>query len=291
MADYKVTDTELTSIANAIRTKGGTQAQLEFPAGFVSAVQAIPTGGGGVVQPLSVTQNGIYNPPSGVDGYAPVKVHVQGGVSNNDILFHFNDGFENSGKIDSALFNDITGLEISNEQSKFGGNSLKCGTTQIIGNVALAYDFEFGNEDFTLDFWLYPTNLSSVTSYFSVPVSFDYRSIALYINTGIINTNIAKTNGAWAIDVNTPVSLPNNEWVHLALIRDGSDIYLFVNGVKVDTFYFGTDAIAPTKRLTIGSNSNNSGDRRFQGYIDEFRLKLGEAVWTSDFTPPTQPYA
>ena len=29
MADYKVTDTELTSIANAIRTKGGTQASLE----------------------------------------------------------------------------------------------------------------------------------------------------------------------------------------------------------------------------------------------------------------------
>lgn len=46
MADYKVTDTELTSIANAIRTKGGTSAQLEFPTGFVSAVQAIPTGGG-----------------------------------------------------------------------------------------------------------------------------------------------------------------------------------------------------------------------------------------------------
>ena len=45
MADYKVTDTELTSIANAIRTKGGTQAQLVFPTGFVSAVQEIPTGG------------------------------------------------------------------------------------------------------------------------------------------------------------------------------------------------------------------------------------------------------
>lgn len=80
MADYKVTDTELTSIANAIRTKGGTQAQLEFPTGFVSAVQAIPTGGG-VIQPLSATQNGTYNPPSGVDGYAPVTVNVSGGGS------------------------------------------------------------------------------------------------------------------------------------------------------------------------------------------------------------------
>ena len=44
MADYLVTDTELTSVANAIRTKGGTSAQLTFPQGFVDAVGAIPTG-------------------------------------------------------------------------------------------------------------------------------------------------------------------------------------------------------------------------------------------------------
>lgn len=44
MADYLVTDTELTSVANAIRTKGGTSAQLTFPQGFIDAVGAIPTG-------------------------------------------------------------------------------------------------------------------------------------------------------------------------------------------------------------------------------------------------------
>lgn len=36
-------------------------------------------GGEAVVQPLSATQNGTYNPPSGVDGYAPVTVNVSGG--------------------------------------------------------------------------------------------------------------------------------------------------------------------------------------------------------------------
>lgn len=44
MADYLVTDTELTSVANAIRTKGGTSANLSFPTGFVSAIEAIATG-------------------------------------------------------------------------------------------------------------------------------------------------------------------------------------------------------------------------------------------------------
>lgn len=42
--EYLATDTDLTAVANAIRTKGKTSAQLVFPGGFVSAVQAIQTG-------------------------------------------------------------------------------------------------------------------------------------------------------------------------------------------------------------------------------------------------------
>lgn len=72
LVDSSQLDTDLTSVANAIRTKGGTSAQLAFPAGFVSAVQAIPTGGGGdnavfalkdfVIGPNKWTaQNGIPN--------------------------------------------------------------------------------------------------------------------------------------------------------------------------------------------------------------------------------------
>ena len=49
MAEYKVIDTEqlnadLTSIAEAIRTKGDTSETLEFPEGFVSAIEGLPEG-------------------------------------------------------------------------------------------------------------------------------------------------------------------------------------------------------------------------------------------------------
>lgn len=44
MANYIVSDTDLTSIADAIRTKGGTSAQLSFPNGFNTAIANIPTG-------------------------------------------------------------------------------------------------------------------------------------------------------------------------------------------------------------------------------------------------------
>ena len=43
----KVNDNSLASVADAIRSKGGTSDTLVFPDGFVSAISAIQTGGGG----------------------------------------------------------------------------------------------------------------------------------------------------------------------------------------------------------------------------------------------------
>lgn len=47
MATKLVQDTSLTAVADAIRTKGETTDALEFPDGFVTAIQNIPAGGGG----------------------------------------------------------------------------------------------------------------------------------------------------------------------------------------------------------------------------------------------------
>lgn len=48
MAKYYTNTEELELIADAIREKGGTNAQLTFPNEFVSAIENIPTGGGTV---------------------------------------------------------------------------------------------------------------------------------------------------------------------------------------------------------------------------------------------------
>lgn len=56
LVDSTQLDTDLADVADAIRLKGGTSASLFFPDDFVSAIAAIPTGGG--VQPL--TQFGHY---------------------------------------------------------------------------------------------------------------------------------------------------------------------------------------------------------------------------------------
>lgn len=54
MSTKIVQDSSLTSVANAIRAKGNTQATLEFPNGFISAIQNIPTG--------SALKHGVFFP-------------------------------------------------------------------------------------------------------------------------------------------------------------------------------------------------------------------------------------
>lgn len=57
MANYLATDTDLTAVANAIRTKGGTSASLAFPSDFVSAINAISGGGGSVLSDNKAFRN------------------------------------------------------------------------------------------------------------------------------------------------------------------------------------------------------------------------------------------
>lgn len=43
MADYLVTDTELTNVASAIRIKNGINTNLTWPAGYITAIENIST--------------------------------------------------------------------------------------------------------------------------------------------------------------------------------------------------------------------------------------------------------
>ena len=52
LVDSTQLDADLTSVANAIRTKGGTSASLAFPADFISAIGNIPSGGGYTVKDM-----------------------------------------------------------------------------------------------------------------------------------------------------------------------------------------------------------------------------------------------
>lgn len=60
MAYRKVDDISLASVADAIRSKGGTSDELVFPDGFVTAISAIQAGGG-VSEPATISGIDLHN--------------------------------------------------------------------------------------------------------------------------------------------------------------------------------------------------------------------------------------
>lgn len=85
LVDSSQLDADLTSVANAIRTKGGTSAQLSFPQGFVDAVGAISSGGGTTptgTKEISITANGTTTEDVAAYANAEITVNVPSGETD-----------------------------------------------------------------------------------------------------------------------------------------------------------------------------------------------------------------
>lgn len=86
MPNVLVNDDSLKAIGNAIREKNGETTTYK-PAEMAAAITAISGGGEATIEALSITSNGTYNAPDGVDGYNPITVNVpQDGAPTDDEL-------------------------------------------------------------------------------------------------------------------------------------------------------------------------------------------------------------
>lgn len=105
LVDSAQLDSDLTSVANAIRAKSGGSSQLAFPAGFVSEIQAIPSGGGGSILPDAyqrceyVENTNTAMIDTGWKRVDSTKIEIEasfnGGQSSTGILVGFVEGAAN----------------------------------------------------------------------------------------------------------------------------------------------------------------------------------------------------
>lgn len=107
MANYIVSDTELTATAEAVRQKGGTSALIPWQAGtgFKTAIDAIPSGGitpTGTKQ-ISITQNGTTTEDVTQYANAKITVNVPSGPSLPSVI----------SKIDGGSFTPSSDLQSS----------------------------------------------------------------------------------------------------------------------------------------------------------------------------------
>lgn len=192
--------------------------------------------------------------------------------------------------IDTSFYNiPITnnGVQISTAQAKFGNSSMYFGGSQFLTFQNLI--FILGTSDFTIDWWEYcispeirfSINSLNTAGYSNLYVG--YNKTGIYSTTEVGSWNVLSQSNAFPTNV-------NNIWNHFALVRNGNVLILYKNGVNSFEYdSFSPNFVNGDGLCFIGTN-RLSDNKFFTGYIDEFRVS-NVARWTSNFTPPTEPYS
>ncbi len=157
-------------------------------------------------------------------------------------------------------------------------------------------DWYFNNTDHTIDLWFRPTVLDNATrlmfgqSDSSATASSRQSQLILKGGTDILQyavwddttTRHDSDQGTTALVVDT--------WYHIAVVRNGDEIIIYLDGVQEITFDItGVTMQNATGKFGIGTIGDlPAGTGFLDGYIDEFRISKGIARWNKDFDVPNR---
>jgi hypothetical protein len=155
--------------------------------------------------------------------------------------------------------------------------------------------FEFGTGDFSIELFFYRTASGSVDTlvqYGNASVGgYTEISWAMYISSSnylSFEISDGTPGGAGALSLVSSVLFPTNSWVHVSVVRDGNNFTLYQNGNSVDTTTDNRSVyVSPSPLLWIARN-HNAGTGDTAGFFSNVRIVKGTAVYTANFTPPTE---
>jgi hypothetical protein len=159
---------------------------------------------------------------------------------------------------------------------------------QLANNSA----FQFGAGNFTIEYWFYPTSLSSVKQHLNPDITVSSNatqaSYAIITNGTAVLYYFSSSGTAWNIANGVSAGTATlNAWQHLALVRNGNTITPYLNGTAGTTTTTSASLFNFSSALIIGWQANGGAGQEFNGYIDDLRITKGVARYTANFTPPT----
>ena len=172
----------------------------------------------------------------------------------------------------------VGNAQISTTQSKYGGAS---GYFDGAGDYIIATSgnqFQFGTGDFTIEMWVWASSNTGQYKCLFSNRGVDASSIFLGIDP---SAKLLYYRGAFLITDSVALNL--NQWYHVALVRKGSTITLYKNGVSAGSV---TDATNLTGNTCFVAQESSLASTYFNGYIDDLRISLF-ARYVSTFAPPT----
>ena len=135
---------------------------------------------------------------------------------------------------------------------------------------------------FTVEFWLYVTSYHA--SYMDIVGIFNGSSSGWLIYQNGTNLQVYM-NGNTMITATAPSA---GAWHHIAMTRDGTTLRMFVNGSLHGSATTSSTGISQTQYpLLLGETGSRNA---LNGFIDDFRITLGKARYTSNFTAPTEEF-
>lgn len=139
-----------------------------------------------------------------------------------------------------------------------------------------------GTGDFTAECWIYPTVVPG--TYNIIGCSDASAGLTMFG----LNANGTIFMGRSLIDVQATSSntVNYNAWNHIAVSRSSGTVKIFVNGVQGYSGSITTSYSSGTVR--IGTDGGGSA-LPYTGYISNYRIIQGSALYTSAFTPSTTP--
>jgi hypothetical protein len=157
--------------------------------------------------------------------------------------------------------------------------------------LADSSQFTLGTNNFTVEAWVYPTTTGVqriISGQSNSGASGSTISYWLDINSSN-QPRILIWSGATDYTATSSVAVSSNQWVHIAGVRNGNTLSIYVNGVSTGTVSVtGVTVNDSSNQLAIGQLGEHT-NVPWSGYISSFRLVNGTAVYTSTFTPPSAP--
>jgi hypothetical protein len=165
------------------------------------------------------------------------------------------------------------------------------GTTDKLSFNSTDAGFNFGNQNWTIECWINPTNISGAFRGIICIGTNNNPNASLDLeinNQGYLQCNATNAGSGWPYQCTPSVSPALNQWSHVAVTRSGTNMYLFLNGVLLATStVLGTNVIyyPASAQVNIGYSAGNG---YFAGAISNLRVVKGTALYTATFTPPAR---
>jgi hypothetical protein len=249
---------------------------------------------GGYIANLRVVKGtAIYDPSQST---LTVPTALTTAVSGTSLLLNFT----NAGVVDATAKNVLEtegNAQISTAQSKWGGGSIyfaSASNSNLLGNTPSNWTFLHDGSTWTVEFWLYPTNVSSFQGLIATNGAGSTNiGLSFAINAGAISISFTRGVSGSSASFTSSAVLNANQWNYVGVTFTGSTktCAFFINGASAGSSSntgFAYSSSTSTYPPYIGQTGDPSYPYYFNGYIDDLRITRGVARTIT--ANPTAPF-